>query len=233
MDIAQVLLASFNVRVLKEPRGFIKVLQFLFTICSFATTTSFMSVLRLSVTCKDNTSDLVTIPISYSFKLYQMTVSACSGGESVVFRQDFSSDSQFFVAVGVLAFLYTIVALFIYTVFEKVYSSDARVPTADLAFHCIFAILFLAASSAWANSLSGLKSATTIETIIAENPTFCSSNSCAISEEPDFSKLNISVILGFLNVFLFSSNLWFIYKETIFFVGKENADNPIESEPRV
>lgn len=40
------------------------------------------------------------------------------------------------------------------------------------------------------------------------------SSSCS-----QFSEGNISVLLGFLNCFLWTTNLWFLYKETKWFTG--------------
>ncbi|KAB7496493.1 Synaptophysin [Armadillidium nasatum] len=234
MDIVQGIVASANTRVLKEPRGFMKILQFIFTICAFATTTSFSSNMKVSVQCtsdKPAESQIVPIPLDYNFQLYKLDLDVCEHSK-LSLQQDFSSDSGFFVAVGVLAFLFVIGDLVLYTVYDKMYNEDIRIPTFDFAIHIVFGILFLAASSAWANSLNGLKAATSLETIRAENAKICQFD-CKITEEPDFAKLNISIILGFLNLFLFTSNLWFIYKETSFFASKVDQSQPQEPQSKI
>ncbi|KAK7074168.1 hypothetical protein SK128_021264 [Halocaridina rubra] len=85
--------------------------------------------------------------------------------------------------------------------------------------------MWLAGSSAWANSLTALKQATSLDAIMEENEYFCKPpNSCMGLTEPNYAKLVISIILGFLNVFLWGSNLWFLYKETHFFKAKAAAN---------
>merc|ERR1712008_203523 len=43
--------------------------------------------------------------------------------------------------------------------------------------------------------------------------------SCTVDFTGNFNKANISIIVGFLNFFLWASNLWFLYKETSWFSG--------------
>ncbi|XP_071532886.1 synaptophysin-like isoform X2 [Panulirus ornatus] len=220
--------ASLNTRVLKEPRGFMKILQFIFSICAFATTTNFSSSFSFRVLCKGNqdNSTLITEKIVYPFRIDSIRTSykVCGNSESLHLSGDFSSDAEFFVAVGVLAFLYVIGALVLYTLFSSIYDNNDLVPVVDCGAHVVFAILWLAGSSAWANSLTNLRMATNVQTIIKEHDDFCGDNICHSSKEPGFSGLYISIILGFLNVFLWASNLWFLYKETHFFKDKMNSD---------
>lgn len=142
-------------------------------------------------------------------------------------RGDFSSDSRFFVAVGVLAFFYIIAALVLYCLFYTIYENNPLAPLADFAAHVFFAIMWLAGSSAWANSLTALRQATEVSVIMKENPEIClPTYPCDVLSEPNYAKLVISIILGFLNLFLWGSNLWFLYKETQFFKAKTmNTDN--------
>ncbi|XP_045606733.1 synaptophysin isoform X2 [Procambarus clarkii] len=221
----QGILTTINTRILKEPRGFMKVLQFIFGICAFATTTSFSTSFSFGVKCPGEIYN-ITENIAYPFQLDSVKplVKICEGNEEQLqISGDFSSDAQFFVAVGVLAFLYTIGALALYCAFTSIYENNEFVPVADCGAHVLFAILWLAASSAWANNLSNLKYATHLENIFDENPEICKVYGCLSRKEASFSKLVISVILGFLNVFLWASNIWFLYKETRYFKDKANA----------
>ncbi|XP_037777160.1 synaptophysin-like isoform X2 [Penaeus monodon] len=218
----QGILANLNTRVLKEPRGFMKILQFVFGISAFATTTSFSTKFSFVMNCQNK-----TIPVSgtvdYPFAVDSMNqkFEVCDGTtQRLYISGDFSSDAEFYVAVGVLAFLYIIGAVVLYCYFSHMYENNPLVPLVDCASHVLFAILWLAGSSAWANSLTNLGMATSVNNIIEDNSDFCKPKICVGDREPNYSKLVISVILGFLNVFLWASNLWFLYKETHYFKAK-------------
>ncbi|XP_042882150.1 synaptophysin-like [Penaeus japonicus] len=229
----QGILANLNTRVLKEPRGFMKILQFVFGISAFATTTSFSTKFSFLMNCPDSKTVSVSGIVDYPFAVdsENQKVETCDKDEELYISGDFSSDAEFFVAVGVLAFLYIIGALVLYCYLSHMYENNPLVPLVDCAAHILFAILWLAGSSAWANSLTNLGYATSVNNIIAENPEFCKAEICVADKEPNYAKLVISVILGFLNVFLWASNLWFLYKETHYFKAKAqnqaDATNPM------
>ncbi|XP_066944233.1 synaptophysin-like isoform X2 [Macrobrachium rosenbergii] len=228
----QQLIAGMNTRVLKEPRGFMKILQFVFGISAFATTTSFSTEFSFRIFCPahDNNNITVSAGIAYPFQVdtIRPVLNICEGNiKTLMMRGDFSSDSRFFVAVGVLAFFYIIAALVLYCLFYTIYENNPLAPLADFAAHVFFAIMWLAGSSAWANSLTALRQATEVSVIMKENPEIClPTYPCDVLSEPNYAKLVISIILGFLNLFLWGSNLWFLYKETQFFKAKTmNTDN--------
>ncbi|XP_045132596.1 synaptophysin-like isoform X5 [Portunus trituberculatus] len=223
------ILAQANLGVLKEPRGFIKVLEFVFSICAFATTTSFSSYFTLQVLCTpsdEKPSETFTGQITYPFQIdrIQDTFPACNASEWKLYVEgDFSSDAKFFVAVGVLAFLYVLVALGLYCFFNALYENNDLVPIGDFALHVIFAILWFAASCAWANSLTGLRNAAELDNILKYNDV-CKKLKCVKVAEARFGKLISSVIFGFLNVFIWASNLWFLYKETRFYKDRKAGE---------
>ncbi|XP_076043994.1 synaptophysin-like isoform X2 [Oratosquilla oratoria] len=225
MEMVQALMSNMNMRVLKEPRGFMKILQFIFSICAFGTTTSFSTI--LAIKRADCANSPVKAEIHYNFQLDEIIFKPCHDGNKSDFSLpgDFSSDSGFFVAVGVLAFLYALAALGLYVFLGPLYENDAKFPVMDCCAHIIFAIFWLAGSSAWANSLNGLKTAVTIDSVIEQNDS-CHDHPCTLTDTPNFAKLNISIILGFLNVFLWGSNLWFLYKETPFFKKEQQEQQP-------
>ncbi|XP_047473995.1 synaptophysin-like [Penaeus chinensis] len=217
------ILANLNTRVLKEPRGFMKILQFVFGISAFATTTSFSTKFSFLMNCPNNNTIPVSGIVDYPFAVDSMNqnIQVCDGTtQKLYIIGDFSSDAEFYVAVGVLSFLYIIGAVVLYCYFSHMYENNPLVPMVDCASHVLFAILWLAGSSAWANSLTNLGMATSVNNIIEDNSVFCKPKICIGEKEPNYSKLVISVILGFLNVFLWASNLWFLYKETHYFKAK-------------
>lgn len=83
----------------------------------------------------------------------------------------------------------------------------------------ILAIFWLSGSAAWANGASAIKQVTDPNTIAK----LCGR---VIVFTTSFSRLNISLLFGFLNFFLWASDLWFLYKETYWF--KERQQNNID-----
>ncbi|KAF5294857.1 hypothetical protein FQA39_LY00341 [Lamprigera yunnana] len=92
----------------------------------------------------------------------------------------------------------------------------------DFVLTVIFAVLWLSSSAAWANGLSGLKHILSNDYIEWEGIT-ATCLKCSAHSSP-FSSLNISVVLGFLNFFLWASDLWFVYKETAWFQGTQGVN---------
>ena len=78
----------------------------------------------------------------------------------------------------------------------------------------ILAVLWLSSSAAWANSTSALKN------VLDPQYAVMKCKSC-LAHNSGFSGLHVSLILGFLNFFLWASNLWFVYKETYWFQTRQ------------
>lgn len=60
----------------------------------------------------------------------EFKIANCSGTESLQLFGDFSSDAQFFVATGVLSFLYCIGIAVVYIMFDAVYQNNGLLPLA-------------------------------------------------------------------------------------------------------
>ena len=102
------------------------------------------------------------------------------------------------------------------------------------------AFFWLAGSSAWANGLSGMKDVADpdnwIFTSQYENAAICFKTThgsylypkigvCNPISRGHFGGANVSVLFGFLNFFLWASNLWFLYKETSWYKGSQDQTN--------
>jgi len=48
---------------------------------------------------------------------------------------------------------------------------------------------------------------------------------CHTTSRGHFGGANVSVLFGFLNFFLWASNLWFLYKETNWYKAKQDQSN--------
>uniref|UniRef100_A0A7N9IAK7 Synaptophysin n=1 Tax=Macaca fascicularis TaxID=9541 RepID=A0A7N9IAK7_MACFA len=220
MDVVNQLVAGGQFRVVKEPLGFVKVLQWVFAIFAFATCGSYSGELQLSVDCANKTeSDLsIEVEFEYPFRLHQVYFDAptCRGGTTKVFLVgDYSSSAEFFVTVAVFAFLYSMGALATYIFLQNKYRENNKGPMLDFLATAVFAFMWLVSSSAWAKGLSDVKMATDPENIIKEMPV-CrqTGNTCKELRDPVTSGLNTSVVFGFLNLVLWVGNLWFVFKET-------------------
>lgn len=82
----------------------------------------------------------------------------------------------------------------------------------------VLAIFWLSGSAAWANGASGLKTVTDSGAIYK-----ACGNRMPVSTT-SFSRLNISLLFGFLNFFLWASDLWFLYKETYWFKDRNQVN---------
>lgn len=213
--------------IIKEPRGFIRVLQFVFAICAFATTTNFGSNFSFTVSCKPNGTESVKLSqdIAYPFRFDHIKVEdvkACGNTYKVNYFGDYSSDAEFFVASGVLAMFYAMASLAFYCFMDAQYQENKTFPLVDFLVSMIIAVFWLSGSAAWASGLSSVKFVSDPNTFFQYLP-ICVDNSCVAEFAGNFAGLNISIIFGFLNFFLWAVNLWFLYKETSWFLDHSTA----------
>lgn len=217
---------NLKIDALKEPRGFIRVLQFVLAILAFATTTSLSTSSEIRYHCKNDNSDTVArVKISYPFDLTTNSwpLTPCYANDT---RQggpfgNFSGASQFYVFVGVMAFLISLGSVIVYTFLSDRYEENRRFPLIDLIVTAIWCLLWLIASSAWADKFTKLRHYSDPDVISGNPKHFNCVGHCEITgkAEGNFAKLYVSMIFGFLNVFVWGFNCWFLYKETSFFAG--------------
>ncbi|KAG5885698.1 hypothetical protein JTB14_002312 [Gonioctena quinquepunctata] len=195
---------DLNMSVFQEPRGVMRILHFVFSICAFATISGYSGLIKYSCSPKEDS-------FSYPFNVILVNNFHVSNNTTCKTQilGDFSSDSKFFVATGVLAMLYSLAIIFVYTKLDETYKNNTKLPLYDFLITVVFGVLWLSSSAAWAHGLTGLKAITTF------------SEKCCDISAGSFSTLNISVILGFLNFFLWAADLWFVYKETTLFQGNQ------------
>uniref|UniRef100_A0A8C8RK16 Synaptophysin n=1 Tax=Pelusios castaneus TaxID=367368 RepID=A0A8C8RK16_9SAUR len=225
------LVAGGQFRIIKEPLGFLKLLEWLFAIFAFATCGSYSGEFRLSVECLGCTYCVWTgtffmteppassSPHPTASRLHRVYFNApdCKKHEveKVFLMGDYSSSAEFFVTIAVFAFLYSLAAMVVYLFMENKYRENNKGPMIDFVITAVFAFMWLVSSCAWAKGLSDVKLATDPDNVI-EGMAVCKKegNKCKDLQDPVTSGLNTSVVFGFLNLVLWMGNLWFVFKET-------------------
>lgn len=215
---------QINLNPLKEPLGFIKILEWFASIFTFATCGGFKGKTEILVSCpsKGVVNKTITAAFGYPFRLNQASFHSHPSGdvcnvtwEKYVLIGDYSSSAQFYVTFAVFVFLYCMAALVLYVGYTSLYRESRKLPMIDFIVTLVATFLWLVSSSAWAKALTDIK-LTTGQNIIKEL-THCQQPSevlCYFDSVTSMGSLNVSVIFGFLNMILWGGNAWFVYKET-------------------
>uniref|UniRef100_A0A3Q2PHI5 Synaptoporin b n=1 Tax=Fundulus heteroclitus TaxID=8078 RepID=A0A3Q2PHI5_FUNHE len=97
---------------------------------------------------------------------------------------------------------------------EEIVFLNGDFSAADFLVTVTFSLTWLLSSCCWAKSLTEIKTATNpTEVLLLISACREKENRCAATQEPFWSRLNTSVF-GFVNVILWSGNIWFVFKET-------------------
>ncbi|CAI9598403.1 unnamed protein product, partial [Staurois parvus] len=127
---------QFNLTALKEPLGFIKVLEWFFSIFSFATCGGYKGETSLFVTCTNKSltdNQTMTAQFGYPFRLHTVLFKGFDQICKEIWKPfylsgDYSSPAEFYVTIAVLAFLYSMAALVLYLGYRHLYQDSTKVP---------------------------------------------------------------------------------------------------------
>ncbi|XP_043932816.1 synaptophysin-like protein 2 [Protopterus annectens] len=225
-----------NLKILKEPLGFIKVLEWIFAIFAFGTCGGYSGNIEATIKCNDEKNvTTLSIPFGYPFRLNRIFVEVPSCGnqssEKVILSNDYSAYPEFFVTLGAFAFLYCMGALIVYLGYRHVYLENKKLPVLDFIFTFLFAFFWLVASSAWGKGLTDIKNAVSTENVFKNFSICLKASVCRIGELTAWGRLNVSVIFGFLNLIIWGGNCWFVFKETHWHKkGEDQNRDPGEAE---
>ncbi|XP_074837208.1 synaptophysin-like protein 1 [Carettochelys insculpta] len=220
---------QLNLGPLKEPLGFIKVLEWIFSIFAFATCGGYSGYTSIKVSCTGGNNETLEAEFGYPFRLNTVMFkkpdpSKCNRTWSDTHLVgDFSSSSQFFVTFAVFVFLYCMAALVLYVGYLHLYRGAGKLPMVDFVITVVVAFLWLISTSAWAKALTDIKVSTGPEVMLATKFCHTSGNTCRFGGVSSMGSLNVSVVVGFLNFILWAGNAWFVYKET-------NLHNPPDAQ---
>uniref|UniRef100_H3B8W0 Synaptophysin like 2 n=1 Tax=Latimeria chalumnae TaxID=7897 RepID=H3B8W0_LATCH len=191
-----------------------------FAIFAFGTAGGYSGKTNVTVKCSSQVST-VTASFGYPFRMnvVSFNMPKCDNStesETLYLQGDFSSSPEFFVTIGVFAFLYCMGALVFYLGYRHWYLENSRWPAIDFFVTFLFAVMWLISSSAWAKALTDVKTVSSPSRIIEEMREVCKLPEvvCNAGATPAMGRLNASVIFGFLNLILWAGNCWFVFKET-------------------
>ncbi|KAM6201665.1 synaptophysin-like protein 1 [Rhynchocyon petersi] len=213
---------QINLNPLKEPLGFIKVLEWIASIFAFATCGGFKGKTEILVHCQTiSDNKTITAAFGYPFRLNQASFQDPPSGNvcdtkwnNYVLIGDYSSSAQFYVTFAVFVFLYCIAALLLYVGYTNLYRDSRKLPMIDFVVTLVATFLWLVSTSAWAKALTDIKVATGHNIIQELEPCKQARLNCYFGSVTSMGSLNVSVIFGFLNMILWGGNAWFVYKET-------------------
>ncbi|XP_063357471.1 synaptophysin-like protein 1 isoform X2 [Pelmatolapia mariae] len=210
-----------NLSPLKEPLGFVKLVEWLTAIFAFGCCGGFSGKNVICILCGDDSNETLSAMYQYPFRLSQFPLidkntTLCNHSVTTTHMMgDSASSAEFFVGVGIVCFLYSMAALLVYLGYMHVYKDSDFGPIFDFVITAILVFLWLVCSSAWAKGLQNVKSATDTEGIIGTLALCKGSNiTCEVTEFANMRTLNISVVFGYLNMLVWAFNAWFVYKET-------------------
>lgn len=225
-----------NTEVLKEPRGFIKFLEIVIAIFAFATTTSHNSFSQFTAHCPEAGDEVINLHFGYTYRLedtfhptpFCESTKKLHPNETGEIRLygNYSSSAQFYVFIGVMAFLYSLAAVVLYVIWDDRYQQNENLPIIDFVTTIVFAVLWLIASSAWADAVNKIKHYTDPSDVLydpihvvkeCQKEYNYANVTCDVTKQGNFASLNVSIIFGFLNMLIWTGNLWFLYKETKWF----------------
>ncbi|MXQ85332.1 hypothetical protein E5288_WYG014418 [Bos mutus] len=157
---------QLNLNPLKEPLGFIKVLEWVSAACAGEAGNRGKTEIQVSCTAGPE-NKTITAAFGYPFRLNEASFQAPQGGnvcgvdwKNYVLIGDYSSSAQFYVTFAVFVFLYCIAALLLYVGYTNLYRDSRKLTMTDFVITIVVTFLWLVSTSAWAKALTDIKAAT-------------------------------------------------------------------------
>ncbi|KAL7031581.1 hypothetical protein ACKWTF_007065 [Chironomus riparius] len=206
---------SYKFDTFQEPRGVMRIFQLVFSVWGFFAVRGF--TLTLGMDCQERIYQR-TYEIEYPFEfgehICRRKIDFSKTDNSTAFVSvDASAGATFFAITAVLALLYAIFIIFVYTYLDEMYKSKPEFPMADFALTGILAFFWLIGTLGFNSGGSAMKK-TFDEDYLGRTCYQC------VPKVSSFTDLNIALLIGFLNFFLWTSDLWFLYKETAWFQNR-------------
>jgi len=220
-----------NYDVVKEPRGFIKCLEVFLAIFAFACATGYRGNLKIDQTSPDaqpkahDAQGTIQYPFSQILEMPFIKPGTNGTMHTYTLEVDQRSKIEFFVFIGVMCFLYSLGMLVYYIFFEEnntmnatpVTSSWLSPPIIDFGLGAFWTLFWFFSACAFAAGVNALKDQVNIESLTGDGGAFtepCSNGYKCGGTNPKYATMTVAILLGFLNVFVWAGNIWFLYKET-------------------
>jgi hypothetical protein len=217
--------------IFKEPRGLIRLLQFIFAIFAFATACNGSSSLLIT---QGTNNDAIDASWSYPYHLEDTPIggSLNTSQNTLSNANDIKPSAEFFVFTGVTSMLLALAFAVIYVLLDRQYRNDERFPIIDLVVTLIWTVFWIAGSAAWAQGVSNIRSQTDWKNV-ADRSRICPDYSqCTQQFSGTYANIIVSVIFGFLNFILWLGSVWFVFKETKFFKNRTAQQQQQQPEPQ-
>uniref|UniRef100_A0A914E0M7 MARVEL domain-containing protein n=1 Tax=Acrobeloides nanus TaxID=290746 RepID=A0A914E0M7_9BILA len=215
---------QLNTEQLKLPLGFIKLVELIFALIAWAAKNGWRFELQYSCLDGQNLTKEIT-----HFSLKDVAFENCNGTNVFLFDNSYSGSSSFFGFVAIASIFFVLGMLFIYLFNWGLYAGDDRVPQLDLVLTSLLAIFWFLATVFWFFGANGVESATEPDRVLklVKEKHLC--EGCEdkfISSYAMYATLTVSLFAGFGCLVLFASNMWFTYKETIWFRHHQMNQQP-------
>ncbi|KAI1287340.1 Synaptophysin-like protein 1 [Halotydeus destructor] len=220
---------QFNLNPIKEPRGFIRLVQILFAILAFVSTWSFDTKSEIVITCnKDGVAVTLPYEVEYPFdRTYRLDTVTCFSGEKKTYTLDYKASSQFYVTTGCLAMFYAIAAAGLYTFLGHIYENNTMVPLIDLAGSAILTLFWFLGWCVWWANVGNVKDfARELHNTVKAD--LINSADVYDREKYRFAQLTISLLFGFGNIILWAASCWFVYKDTHLYKGNDPLSQGVQ-----
>ncbi|CAD5227075.1 unnamed protein product [Bursaphelenchus xylophilus] len=224
------LINDLNVDQMKVPLGFIKIPQLLLAIIAFSSRSGWE--FSASFTCKDNTSYQFTArSFSITDQDYGPNFKTCAGASLGLVTFDHSTASSFFGFVSMVSIIFVLIMLFLYLFRWGAYAGDERIPKVDTVVTMALAVAWFLAAWSWWSATHSLGNITSPENLTEqfEKKKFCDFDDikdCKLRTHQATASLTVSVLAGFASLILFASNIWYAYKETVWFRDRNTPAPP-------
>jgi len=232
-----------NYDVVKEPRGFIKALQIFLSVFAFSCAAAYRGKVEIKQSIKttdpgnktETFTHIATAIFKYPFDEVTMNIATIDQDKKVITSNidlgvSETSSTQFFMVIAVFCFLYSLCTLAYYVLFEVDKPAGSQIPNTgvltppviDFCIGTFWAFFWFCAACAQASAVHRIKEGTDVEKLVKDIQQCIGSFTCTAQHAAKYANLTVSILMGFLNCFVWAGNMWFLWKETPWHRGNLN-----------